>query len=222
MIGATSGEFEMTHRRLLPTIGLTAAAMGTFLLAGCSDAGAPEAKAETPAAGAPKSEPEAPAASPASNPSQSFQLAPEFELQNLDGSMLKLSDLRGKVILLDFWATWCGPCRAGIPHLNDLYAAHKEEGLEIVGVSVDRDRGNTSGMDLVRQFTQKIRMDYPLVMADARTVNAYGGIRSIPTAFLIDRDGRVRKRYVGLQQKSVFERDMKELLAPAPEPEESI
>ncbi|MCA9750954.1 MAG: TlpA family protein disulfide reductase [Gemmatimonadetes bacterium] len=160
---------------------------------------------------------EQPAAKPAPNAStvdaaRDFQMAPDFELADLGGGTLKLSELRGKVVLLDFWATWCGPCRKGIPHLNSLVAEHGDSGLEIVGISVDRGNSNTSGADLVRAFTQKTEMNYRLVMADAKTVQLYGGIRSIPTAFLVDREGRIRKRYVGLQPPQVFERDVKELL----------
>lgn len=145
----------------------------------------------------------------------SYQKAPDFELASIDGGALKLSDLHGKVVLLDFWATWCGPCVRGIPHLNELHQTHHEEGLEIVGISVDRPRPGSpqTGADIVKAFAQKTPMDYRLVMADAATAHAYGGIRSIPTAFLIDRDGNIRQRYVGLQPGHVFERDIKELLA---------
>ena len=146
----------------------------------------------------------------------SYQKAPDFELANVDGDgALKLSDLHGKVVLLDFWATWCGPCVRGIPHLNELHQAHHAEGLEIVGISVDRPRPGSpqTGADIVKAFAVKTPMDYRLVMADAATAHAYGGIRSIPTAFLIDRDGNIRQRYVGLQPGHVFERDIKELLA---------
>lgn len=155
-------------------------------------------------------------------PGHEFQAAPNFELVNVAEGKLKLSDLQGKVVLLDFWATWCGPCRAGIPHLNELYGEKREKGFEIIGISVDRGGRGVSGIDTVRGFLKKMRMDYPIVMADAQTVTAYGGIRSIPTAFLIDRDGRLRKRYVGLQRKEVFERDVAELLAESAESEGSI
>jgi cytochrome c biogenesis protein CcmG/thiol:disulfide interchange protein DsbE len=146
---------------------------------------------------------------------RSYQMAPDFELADLAGGTLSLSDLRGKVVLLDFWATWCGPCRRGIPHLNALWKEHHDAGLEIVGISVDRGSQGATGADLVRSFAQKTPMSYRLVMADAATAQAYGGIRSIPTAFLIDREGRIRKRYVGLQAPQVFERDVAELLQEA-------
>ncbi len=139
--------------------------------------------------------------------------APDFTLARVDGGELTLSSLRGQVVLLDFWATWCGPCRRGIPHLNSLYAEHKDEGLQILGVSVDRERGGVSGKDQVLAFMKKTKMDYPNIMGTAGVAQLYGGIRSIPTAFLIDREGRIRNRYVGLQPPAVFERDVKKLLA---------
>lgn len=182
---------------------------------------AEEAVAQTPIPSERAAEKPAPVA--AADTRRDYQMAPDFELANLAGGTLKLSDLRGKVVLLDFWATWCGPCRRGIPHLNTLWKEHKDDGLEIVGISVDRAKQGTSGADQVRAFAKKTPMSYRLVMADAATAQAYGGIRSIPTAFLIDREGRIRKRYVGLQQGHVFERDIAELLGePAADSGDSI
>lgn len=212
------------------------AATLAFLLcvAGCTDSGgSKEARAEaaTPPTPLPSpdaaSQPPAPTAAPtapaAPNEATETPAAPEFALARVSGGTLRLSELKGKVVLLDFWATWCGPCRMGIPHLNELYRVNHEKGLEIVGISVDRGGAALSGPEVVRQFTTKMPMEYTLVMADGPTVRAYGGIQSIPTAFLIDRAGRIRKRYVGLQPKQVFERDVKELLAEeAPESDGSI
>lgn len=155
---------------------------------------------------------EKPAPSAAADTRRDYQMAPDFQLADLSGGTLTLSELRGKVVLLDFWATWCGPCRRGIPHLNALWKEHHDDGLEIVGISVDRGKQGMSGEDLVRAFAKKTPMSYRLVMGDGPTAQAYGGIRSIPTAFLLDRDGRIRKRYVGLQPGHVFERDIAELL----------
>ena len=200
-------------------------ALGVF---GCSDSGGSReahAEAATPPTPmpTPSAAPPADAPPPANVDKDAPPAAPDFALSNVAGGTLKLSDLRGKVVLLDFWATWCGPCRMGIPHLNELYKANKGKGLEVVGISVDRGAGGQSGLEIVRQFTQRMPIDYSLVMADGATVRAYGGIQSIPTAFLVDRAGRVRKRYVGLQPKQVFEDDVKQLLAEkAPESDGTI
>jgi cytochrome c biogenesis protein CcmG/thiol:disulfide interchange protein DsbE len=190
---------------------------------GCSDSGGSKtAQAEatsppapgTPAAqAAPQAGSDGTSADGTSKDAQAFPAAPEFALSRVAGGTLHLSDLKGKVVLLDFWATWCGPCRMGIPHLNELYRENKKAGLEVVGISVDRGQGRQSGLETVRDFTTKMPIEYTLVMADGQTVDAYGGIRSIPTAFLVDRSGHVRKQYVGLQPKEVFQKDVRELLA---------
>ena len=200
-------------------LGLSAGLLIALTAAGCGGGGeggsSSEARAETPKS-------QAPPATSTANPQRSYQAAPDFELEDVAGGTLALSSMKGKVILLDFWATWCGPCKRGIPHLNDLYAEYKGDGFEIVGISVDQGGRGVSGVDRVRSFTRQTRIDYPLAMATAKTVSDYGGIRSIPTAFLVDRDGKIRRKYVGLQPKQVFEKDVKELLAEEPAEEEAI
>ncbi len=208
----------MTHR-LSRSLGWTLGLAGLAFL-GC---GGSETSATQDRAQAATPPPAAEATPAADSPQAQLQSAPDFTLANVAGGDYRLSEHHGKVVLIDFWATWCGPCVRGIPHLNELYAAHKDNGFELVGISVDRDRGGVTGVDAVKRFLSKTRVDYPLAMADAKTVYAYGGIKTIPTAFLVDRQGKIRKRYVGLQPKIVFERDVKELLAePAPDDDTSI
>ena len=216
----------MRSRR--PNVPVTFLLAVLFVAAACSDRrGTTEARAEdsTSSGGTASVAPPAPArpaadTAPAPGGPAEHPAAPDFNLSNVAGGSLKLSDLRGKVVLLDFWATWCGPCRMGIPHLNELYGKHRDAGFEIVGISVDRGQGGRSGLETVREFTTKMPIAYPLVMADGTVVAAYGGIRSIPTAFLVDRNGNVRKRYVGLQPKEVFEKDVAALLAEPAGPED--
>jgi thiol-disulfide isomerase/thioredoxin len=179
--------------------------------------------AETPSADTPPADAETPAgAAAAETPERDYQLAPDFRLTNVAGGEIALSELRGKVVLIDFWATWCGPCRASIPHLNTLHKQLSDRGFEIVGISVDRDQRSTPAIDLVRAFMKQTPLVYPVAMADMQTVRAYGGIRSIPTAFLVDREGRVRKQYVGMQPPAVLERDITAVLAEKPAENTSI
>lgn len=134
--------------------------------------------------------------------------APDFNLTDLSGRPLQLSALRGKVVLLDFWATWCPPCVAEIPHFVDLHAGYKDKGFEIVGLSLDE-----GGPAAVRPFLQTHKVKYPVAMATPQITQAYGGIHGIPTTFLIDKTGNVAKKYVGFREKAEFEREIRSLLA---------
>ncbi|MFH1277778.1 MAG: TlpA disulfide reductase family protein [Candidatus Eisenbacteria bacterium] len=138
--------------------------------------------------------------------------APEFSLSTVSGDKtIGLADYKGKVLIVDFWATWCPPCKREIPHFNELYAEYKSKGLEILGVSVDQ-----GGVSAVEQYmassAPSLKPAYPVVMADAKVQAAYGPIGSIPTTFVIDRKGNVQQRVVGYQDKEFFELILKELL----------
>jgi peroxiredoxin len=136
--------------------------------------------------------------------------APAFTLQDLNGKSISLSDFRGKVVILDFWATWCPPCVREIPHFIELYEQYKDRGFAMVGISLDH-----AGISTVKSFVRKYRVNYPILMADGQVGNAYGGIPSIPTTFVIDSAGNIRKKYVAYHDKAVFEADLKKLLAEA-------
>jgi len=133
-------------------------------------------------------------------------LAPDFSLSQLNGEQLQLSTYRGKVVLLDFWATWCDPCREEIPRFVDLQNKYRSHGLEIIGVSMD------DGPEPVRDFCQRFHVNYPVVMGTAKVGELYGGIFGLPIAFLIRRDGRVFAKHVGATDNSVFESEIINLL----------
>ncbi len=137
-------------------------------------------------------------------------MAPHFALTSLEGQSVNLNDYRGKVVLLDFWATWCGPCRIEIPGFIALEKKYYDQGLRIIGVSED------DGPAPVRQFYKQFNMDYPVVMSDNKIGELYGGILGLPTSFLIGRDGRIYAKHVGATDVSVFEAEIKELLTASP------
>ena len=135
--------------------------------------------------------------------------APGWELQDLAGKTVHLADFKGKVVILDFWATWCPPCRAEIPGFIDLQKKYQAQGLVIVGVSLD-----DAGVDTVKAFVQKMGMNYPVVMSDKNVISTYGNIEAIQTTFVIDRSGRIVKQHLGLTDESLFESEIKPLLNP--------
>ena len=118
-------------------------------------------------------------------------VAPLFSLPDLDGAALNLADYKGKVVLLDFWATWCGPCRSEIPGFVDLQNRYRDQGFQVIGVSVDESAKP------VRKFREQYRMNYPVAMCDRNVRQLYGGLSGIPTTLLIGRDGRVYSKVVG-------------------------
>ena len=136
--------------------------------------------------------------------------APAFTLQDLNGKSVSLADFRGKVIILDFWATWCPPCIKEIPDFIELYKQYEDKGFAMVGISLDQ-----AGISVVKSFVQKSKINYPIMMTDGKVDKAYGGITSIPTTFIIDPAGNIRKKYVGYNSKAVFENDIKALLPEA-------
>jgi len=126
--------------------------------------------------------------------------APDFTLTLLNGNTLSLHDLKGKVVILNFWATWCPPCRGEIPDFVRFYADYAKQDCEIIGVSVD------SGDSGLQEFVKKNRMNYPVGRDSSQQLSImYGGIRAIPTTFVIDRKGIIRKMQVGAVDLTTLE-----------------
>jgi peroxiredoxin len=140
-------------------------------------------------------------------PAQSHSKAPNFVLKTQEGKTLELKRLKGKVVVLNFWATWCSPCRAEIPGMLEVYDKYKSKGLEIIGVSLDR-----GGWTRVTPFVQRMRITYPVVIGDGELVELYGGIEAIPTTFIIDKKGNVAQKHIGYLSKEAFEEQIQGLL----------
>lgn len=148
-----------------------------------------------------------PATQRSAKPTGDRPLAPPFSLIDLNGRKLELADHKGKVVLLDFWATWCGPCQIEIPGFVELQERYRDQGLVVIGVAMD------SSPEPVREFYREFRMNYPVAMGDDRTSELYGGTSFLPTTFLIGRDGRIYAKHVGATALSDIEEEIKELLA---------
>lgn len=131
--------------------------------------------------------------------------APDFSLKDLNGKVVKLSDFKNKIVIIDFWATWCGPCRKGIPDLVSLQKTYGKD-VVILGITVDDDLAE------VPPFAQKYNINYPILYADRKVIKDYGGIDAIPTSFIVDKKGNIVDKHVGLIPKSEYEKKIKELM----------
>ena len=133
--------------------------------------------------------------------------APDFALSDADGRTVRLADFKGKVVLLDFWATWCGPCKIEIPWFMEFQRKYKDQGFSVLGVSMDE-----GGWPTVRPFVEEMKMNYPVLLGNDETATAFGGIEVLPTTFIIDKQGRVVTTHMGLVSKDEMEETIRSLL----------
>jgi thiol-disulfide isomerase/thioredoxin len=146
------------------------------------------------------------ASKPAVDTSQ-LKAAPDWQMPGLNGQIVSSAEYDGKVMLVDFWATWCGPCKRSIPHLIELQEEYKDKGVAIIGVSLDQ-----AGPKKVIPFVEHYKINYPVVMGTQKAWSDFGGIRGVPTAFIISQDGKIYRKIVGLVPKEKYEQDIKALL----------
>jgi peroxiredoxin len=128
---------------------------------------------------------------PSGPPAAVHSVAPNFSLHDLDGKPLGLANYRGNVVLLNFWATWCAPCRDEIPHFVEFQDKYRKQGFQVIGISMD------DGPQPVREFYKEFKLNYPVALGTAQVAEAYGGVLGLPVTFLIGRDGGVAAKYVG-------------------------
>jgi thiol-disulfide isomerase/thioredoxin len=139
--------------------------------------------------------------------------APDFSLQSLDGKTTRLSDFRGKAVLLNFWATWCGPCKIEMPWFVDLQKEYGSQGLQIVGVAMD----DASKEDIAK-FAKDMGVNYPILLGKEAVGDEYGGVPALPESFLIARDGKIVDKIIGLRGKAEIEDAIKKALDARPVP----
>jgi thiol-disulfide isomerase/thioredoxin len=133
--------------------------------------------------------------------------APDFALESIDGKTVHLSDLRGKAILLNFWATWCGPCKIEMPWFVELQNQYGPQGLQIVGVAMD-----DASKEDIGKFAKDMGVNYPILIGKEAVGDAYGGVPALPESFLIGRDGKLVDKIVGLRGKAEIEDAVKKAL----------
>ncbi|OGX42937.1 MAG: hypothetical protein A3H41_03245 [Omnitrophica WOR_2 bacterium RIFCSPLOWO2_02_FULL_45_28] len=134
------------------------------------------------------------------------QPAPDFVLTDIHGDTLRLSDFKGKVVLIDFWATWCPFCRSSIPILKSLYDEYKDKGLVIIGIALEYDQGQT-----LKRFAKEKQISYPLAVGTERLAAEYSAY-GVPARFLINRQGEIVENFIGFREKGIFESAIKQLL----------
>ena len=136
------------------------------------------------------------------------QPAPDFALKSLTGENLRLSEFRGEVVMINFWATWCGPCKVEIPGFIELYTRYRSQGLQVLGFDVD------DSIPILKQYVQQMKMNYPVLIGQGRedVLEAYGPMIGLPTTVIISRDGKICSRHTGLTEKATFEEAIKALL----------
>jgi peroxiredoxin len=135
------------------------------------------------------------------------QPAPDFSLKDVHSADVKLSEFKGKVVLLNFWATWCGPCKIEMPWFVEFQREYKDRGFSVIAVSMDEE-----GWDIVRPFTEELKLNFPVVVGDDRLADEYGGVSALPTTFIIDKEGRIAATHQGLVSKGDYEDEIERLL----------
>lgn len=172
----------------------------SLVLAGCSS------QPDNSSAALPQGTAQPPADSASPQRVRSPKAMPDFVLQDLAGKPVRLSDYSGKAVLINFWATWCPPCKAELPDLVELQQTHGGERFTVIGVSLDQ-----TGVAGVREFVRERGLNFPILMGNEDVVIQYGNFRGIPTSFLLNPDHELERRYTGLVTRKMVESDLSRL-----------
>ena len=140
-------------------------------------------------------------------PPAAMKTAPDFELKDVEGNLYHLSDAKGTVRLVDFWATWCAPCREEIPMFKDLHAAYGPKGFTLVGIAMDDE-----GLEKVKPFVDDLKLPYLTLIGNEDVADTFGGVVGLPTKFLVDREGRIVDSWVGEVPRAILEKRIQALL----------
>ena len=135
------------------------------------------------------------------------EAAPDFKLKDIEDRDVSLSDFEGKVVLLNFWATWCGPCKIEMPWFVEFQRKYKDRGFSVIAVSMDEE-----GWDVVRPFVDELKPNFPIVIGNDEMGDEYGGVVALPTTFIIDKEGKIASSHQGLVSKGDYEEEIEELL----------
>jgi len=171
----------MTQLRRLAPIAAAVLASFAMLAGGCGKSAAPPAAAVT--------------------------TAPDFELTDVNGKVFRLADTKGTVRLVDFWATWCAPCREEIPMFKDLHALYGPKGFQLVGIAMDDE-----GLAIVKPFVDELKLPYLTLIGNERVAESFGGLVGFPSAFLVDREGHIVETWVGAVPRPILEKRIQSLL----------
>ena len=128
------------------------------------------------------------------------QATPDFSLLDINGTTVKLSDFKGKVVVLNFWATWCGPCKKEIPDFIELQNLYGKDGLQFIGVAIDQE-----GLSVIKPFSEKLKINYPTLVGNDEVFAKFGGRDAIPVTILIDKKGMIKTTYIGMRKKEALE-----------------
>jgi peroxiredoxin len=139
--------------------------------------------------------------------SANLKTAPDFTLKDANGATVKLSDYHCKVVILNFWATWCGPCKVEIPWFMEFEQQYKNKGFAVLGVAMDDD-----GWNVVKPYIAERKMNYRVVLGNDSVATAYGGVDSLPTTFVINQDGKIVTSHIGLVNKDEYQKEIQTLL----------